>query len=84
MLTNSEFHEAWKNLSFPHVPDGFWDQEIERQKKHRFVGRKIHFRGKLIECIRATDNQMIFKLDDHGGELIVNGDDLENIKNYKE
>lgn len=44
-----------ENLSFHHAPEGYWDQENEKRKKHRFVGRKIWYHGKLIECVRATD-----------------------------
>lgn len=83
MLTNAEFHEAWKNLSFHHAPEGYWDRENEQRRKHRFVGRKIRDRGQVLECVRATDTQAIFKLDS-GGELIINGDDLENLNWIKE
>lgn len=83
MITNAEFHETWKNLNFHHAPEGYWDKENERRRKHRFVGRKIRDNGKLIECVRATDTQAIFSLG-NGGELIINGDDLENLNWIKE
>lgn len=72
-----------ENPSFHHAPEGYWDQENEKQKKHRFVGRKIWYHGKLIECVRATDAQAIFKLTE-SSELILNGEELENVKWYKE
>jgi len=72
-----------ENLSFHHAPEGYWDQENEKREKHRFVGRKIWYHGKLIECVRATDTQAIFKLTE-SNELILNGEELENAKWYKE
>ena len=72
-----------ENLSFHHAPEGYWDQENEKREKHRFVGRKIWYHGKLIECVRATDTQAIFKLTE-SSELILNGEELENVKWYKE
>ncbi len=72
-----------ENPSFHHAPEGYWDQENEKRKKHRFVGRKIWYQNALIECIRATDAQAIFKLTE-SSELILNGEELENVKWYKE
>lgn len=72
-----------ENSSFHHVPEGYWDQENERRRKHPFVGRKIFYHGKLIECVRATDEQAIFKLTE-SSELILNGEELENLKWIKE
>lgn len=72
-----------ENPSFHHAPEGYWDQENEKRKKHRFVGRKIWYHRKLIECVRATDTQAIFKLTE-SSELILNGEELENVKWYKE
>lgn len=72
-----------ENPSFHHAPEGYWDQENEKRKKHRFVGRKIWYYGKLVECVRATDTQAIFKLTE-SSELILNGEELENVKWYKE
>jgi adenosylmethionine-8-amino-7-oxononanoate aminotransferase len=72
-----------ENPSFHHTPEGYWDQENEKRKKHRFVGRKIWYHGKLVECVRATDTQAIFKLTE-SSELILNGAELENVKWYKE
>lgn len=72
-----------ENPSFHHAPEGYWDQENEKRKKHRFVGRKIWHHGKLVECVRATDTQAIFKLTE-SSELILNGEELENVKWYKE
>lgn len=37
-----------ENPSFHHAPEGYWDQENEKRKKHRFVGRKIWYHGKLV------------------------------------
>lgn len=72
-----------ENPSFHHAPEGYWDQENEKWKKHRFVGRKIWYHGKLVECVRATDTQAIFKLTE-SSELILNGEELENVQWYKE
>lgn len=72
-----------ENPSFHHAPEGYWDQENEKRKKHRFVGRKIWYHRKLVECVRATDTQAIFKLTE-SSELILNGEELENVKWYKE
>lgn len=72
-----------ENPSFHHAPEGYWDQENEKRKKHRFVSRKIWYHGKLVECVRATDTQAIFKLTE-SSELILNGEELENVKWYKE
>lgn len=72
-----------ENPSFHHAPEGYWDQENEKRKKNRFVGRKIWYHGKLVECVRATDTQAIFKLTE-SSELILNGEELENVKWYKE
>lgn len=72
-----------ENPSFYHAPEGYWDQENEKRKKHRFVGRKIWYHEKLVECVRATDTQAIFKLTE-SSELILNGEELENVKWYKE
>lgn len=72
-----------ENPSFHHAHEGYWDQENEKREKHRFVGRKIWYHGKLVECVRATDTQAIFKLTE-SSELILNGEELENVKWYKE
>ena len=72
-----------ENPSFHHAPEGYWDQENEKREKHRFVGKKIWYHGKLVECVRATDIQAIFKLTE-SSELILNGEELENVKWYKE
>ena len=80
IMTNTEFHEAWSNLSFHHTPDGYWNKINEQRKNHRYVGRKIMFRGRLVECVRAEDNLAIFKIDDDGGELIISGNDVWDIK----
>lgn len=37
-----------ENPSFHHAPEGYCDQENEKRKKHRFVGRKIWYHGKLM------------------------------------
>lgn len=72
-----------ENTSFHHAPEGYWDRENEKRRNHRFVGRKIWYHGSLIECVRATDTQAIFKLTENS-ELILNGAELENVNCYKE
>lgn len=80
MMTNAEFHEAWSNLSFNHyAPKGYWDEINERRKKHRFVGRKAIVNGEVLECTKAEDDLVFFRLGSCS-ELIVSGDDVFDIK----
>ena len=79
IMTNEEFHNAWSNLNFHHAPEGYWDEINEQRKKHRFVGRKARIDGRILECIKAEDNLMFFRLS-AGGELIVSGDDVDDIQ----
>ena len=79
-MTNEEFHNAYSNLSFNHyAPKGYWDEINEQRKKHRFVGRKAMVDGRVLECIKAEDDLVFFKLG-IGSELIVSGDDVCDIK----
>ncbi len=80
IMTNTEFQQAWSNLSFNHhAPDGYWDERNKQRKKHKFVGRKANFDGKVLECIKAEDDLVFFRLST-GGELIISGDDVGDIK----
>ena len=79
-MTNEEFHNAWSNLSFNHyAPEGYWDEVNEQRKKHRFVGRKAIIDGRTLECFKAENNLVFFRLP-YGSELIVSGDDVDDIK----
>ena len=40
IITNTEFQEAFSNLTFHYVPDGYWDRINEKRKKHKYVGKK--------------------------------------------
>jgi hypothetical protein len=51
----------------------------EQRKKHRFVGRKAIIDGKKLECVKAEDNLVFFRVS-YGSELIVSGDDVCDIK----
>ena len=84
-MTNEEFHEAWSNLSFHHAPDGYWDKVHEERKKHKFVGRKAIYKedgcpAKIVECIEAEDNKVIFQFPNSTTQLIVSGYDVMDIK----
>ena len=79
IMTNEEFHNAWSNLSFHHAPNGYWDEINEQRNKHRFVGRKAIVDGRVLECIKAEDDLVFFRLGS-GSELIVSGDDVYDIK----
>ena len=79
IMTNSEFHEAWSNLSFHHVPDGYWDKIHEQRKKHRFVGKQAFIDGKILECIEAEDDLVIFKIT-NCSNFIISGNKVLDIK----
>lgn len=78
-ITNSEFHEAFSNLSFHHAPEGYWDEVNEKRKKHKFVGRKAIIDGRMLECTKAEDDLVFFRIS-NDSELIVSGDKVANIK----
>ena len=82
-MTNGEFHQAFSNTPFHYAPDGYWDSVNEQRKKHKFVGRKAFVYGRVHECIKAEDDLVFFK-SGNNGEIIVSGDDVENIKWVKE
>ena len=80
IMTNTEFHEAWNNLSFNHhAPNGYWDKVNEQRKNHRFAGRKVWINEGIHECIRAEDDLVVFSIST-SCELIVSGDEVANIK----
>lgn len=87
IMTNAEFHEAWCSLSWSasRAPDGYWEEIHKQRKKHRFVGKKAFYRGKIVECYEAEDDLVLFRfLDDRLSELIVSGDKVADIKWLKE
>lgn len=79
IMTNEEFSAAFASLPFHHAPEGYWDAINEQRKKHKFVGRKAFIDGKLLECVRAEDDLVIFKLSENA-ELIISRDDVCGIK----
>ena len=79
VMTNTEFQEAWSNLSFHHAPEGYWDKVNEQRKKHRFVGRKAWINKGIHECVRAEDDLVVFSIST-GCEFIVSGDKVADIK----
>lgn len=44
-----------ENPSFHYAPEGYWDQENEKRKKHRFVGRKF---GIMENWLNASGQQI--------------------------
>lgn len=80
VMTNAEFQEAWKGLSFnQYAPDGYWDKVDEQRKKHKFVGRKARVNNGIYECVRAEDDLVIFNISTCS-ELIISGDEVTNIE----
>ena len=84
-LTNEEFHETFSSLSFHHAPEGYWDKVHEERKKHRYVGRKAIYKEdgcptKVVECVEAEDDLVIFQFSNSTTQLIVSGDKVADIK----
>ena len=84
-ITNAEFHEAWCNTPWHSAPDGYWDKVHEERKKHNYVGRKAIYKEdgcpmKIVECIEAEDDLVIFQFLNSTTQLIVSGDDVMDIK----
>ena len=86
-LTENEFHKAWCNTPFYHAPEGYWEKKHEDRKRHKYVGRKAYIHGKILTCKEAESDLVIFddniKLSDGSmsyGEIIISGNDVENIK----
>ena len=79
IMTNEEFHNAWSNINFHYAPNGYWDAVNEQRKKHRFVGRKAIVDGEKLECVKAEDDLVFFRLS-NCSELIISGDDVYDIK----
>ena len=86
-LTEKEFHEAWCNTPFHHAPQGYWNRIHEKRKNHKNVGRKAYVNGKILTCKESEDNLVVFEnnvnLSDGSisyGEIIISGEDVNNIK----
>ena len=82
-MTNEEFHKVLSNLTFHYAPENYWNELNEQRKKHKFVGRKAFVYGEIRECTKAEDDLVFFKLSETS-EVIIGGDEVENIKWIKE
>ncbi len=79
VMTNDEFYQAWRSLSFNHhAPENYWDEINEQRKKHKLVGKKARVDGKTLECIRADDTLIVFRLS-QASELLISGEDVDEI-----
>lgn len=79
MLTDEEFRFAFASATFHYAPKGHWENVEEERKAHPLVGRKAVVDGKILECTKADDYVVIFKISD-SSEKIVRCNDLGRIK----
>lgn len=78
-MSNTEFHNAMSSLTFHHAPNGYWEQIDEQRKKHPFVGHKAITKYGVLECVRAEDDLIIFRLSP-SAEYIVGKNHMFDIK----
>lgn len=67
------------DIPWHHAPDGHWGAVDEQRKKHRLIGRKALFDHKALECVRADDDIVVFRITD-SSELIVGSNKIADIK----